>query len=364
MNDFLDFLNNADFENLNSLPWMNKALAERLIAARPFATLEDCLKVRGMNQKLLERLKAAFAERAALNANQPRLPEPVRPAAEPPAALPARLEPISQPHPAATDFWTRMQRAFLVFLRVLLVLFFIFLLVGGIGAAIYFGLPYLQEKYVQPIEQNSANISALATVQMGNLEAMSTQVADLQDQIAALQQQIETANQHTADLEKAIADHTAALAKLEQVQAELDDAAAQQRDSLLIELKHQVMLTRAIEILSRGRLFLSQSNFGLAKADVQACRDLLAELQTEVPAYQAESLAAVLARLDLALGNLPDYPVIAVDDVDIAWNLLIIGLPESAAEAAALAITPTPPSTPDATATPEQTPTPTLTPTP
>jgi len=82
-------------------------------------------------------------------------------------------------------------------------------------------------------------------------------------------------------------------------------------------------------------------------------------LQAEVPAYQTESLAVVLARLDLALGNLPEYPVIAVDDVDIAWNLLIVGLPESAAEAAALAATPTLTPTPDATATPEQTPTPT-----
>ena len=102
----------------------------------------------------------------------------------------------------------------------------------------------------------------------------------------------------------------------------------------------------------------------LPGSTARGTRDLLAELQAEAPDYQAKSIDPVLARLDLALGNLPEYPVIAVDDVDIAWNLLIVGLPESAAEAAALAVTPTPPPTPDATATPEQTPTPTITPTP
>jgi len=39
----------------------------------------------------------------------------------------------------------------------------------------------------------------------------------------------------------------------------------------------------------------------------------------------------VLSRLDLVLGNLPDFPVIAVDDLNIAWNLLVLGLPETGA---------------------------------
>jgi hypothetical protein len=32
---------------------------------------------------------------------------------------------------------------------------------------------------------------------------------------------------------------------------------------------------------------------------------------------------------NLALGNLPAFPVIAVDDLNIAWNLLVLGEPDT-----------------------------------
>jgi hypothetical protein len=100
----------------------------------------------------------------------------------------------------------------------------------------------------------------------------------------------------------------------------------------MIILKREIMLTRAIETLSRARLYLSQSNFGLAKIDVQSARSILAELSTEAPPYQVNAFDQIIGRLDLALGNLPAFPIIAVDDVDIAWQLLMMGLPESEAD--------------------------------
>jgi cell division protein FtsB len=253
-------------------------------------------------------------------------------------------------------------RAFVGFLRFLLALFIILVILGGIGAAVYFGLPYLNERYVVPVEQNTAHISELSTQQTGDVKQLKEQIADLQKQLDAVRSRADA-------LDQTIAAQAETLAKLEQVQSKLDEATAKQRDSILVELKHQVMLTRAIETLSRGRLFLSQSNFGLAKQDVQATRDLLAELQADVPDYQAQALKAVLSRLDLALGNLPDFPVIAVDDVDIAWNLLVAGLPESAEAAAAIPTLTLPAETPAATPTQTLTPgtataTPTLTLTP
>ena len=80
-------------------------------------------------------------------------------------------------------------------------------------------------------------------------------------------------------------------------------------------------------------------------------------------------------RLDMAMGNLPAFPVIAADDVDIAWQLMMMGLPESEAEIVPTS-TPLPPPTftptvvlePSATFTPtpapvlENTPTPTAIP--
>ena len=103
---------------------------------------------------------------------------------------------------------------------------------------------------------------------------------------------------------------------------------AQDESSALADLQRQVTLSRSIELLSRARLYLSQSNFGLAKQDVQAERDLLVGLQTGMPADRIVILQGVIVRLNLALGNLPAFPVLPVEDVDIAWQLLVNGLPD------------------------------------
>ena len=117
------------------------------------------------------------------------------------------------------------------------------------------------------------------------------------------------------------------------------------------------MLTRSIETVARARLFFSQSNFGLAHDDVQAARDILVELLVDAPAYEADALNQIIMRLDFALGNLPAFPVIAVDDVDIAWQLLMRGLPESEADVVpTLTSTPTPAPIPTFTPTAEATP--------
>ncbi len=94
-------------------------------------------------------------------------------------------------------------------------------------------------------------------------------------------------------------------------------------NSPLEKLRHEIELSRVIELLSRGRLYLAQSNFGSAKADIQAARDLLAELAAE----NDKTLQSAIARLDIGLENLPDFPVVAIGDVDMAWQLLINGLP-------------------------------------
>jgi hypothetical protein len=81
-------------------------------------------------------------------------------------------------------------------------------------------------------------------------------------------------------------------------------------------------------MLSRARLYLYESNFGLARLDVQAARDLLLSLQSDIATDKEAALGEVITRLDLALGNLPDFPVIAADDLNIAWQLLVNGLPD------------------------------------
>jgi hypothetical protein len=137
-------------------------------------------------------------------------------------------------------------------------------------------------------------------------------------------------------LESAVLSHSETLEQLDAIQVALDtlSLASSDHESLfmegnfaLAEVQRQVSLSRAIEFLSRARLYLYESNFGLARLDVQAARDLLLTLQSDIPTDKNAVLQDVITRLDLALDNLPTFPVIAVDDVDIAWQLLVNDLP-------------------------------------
>ena len=320
MSDFLEFLNTADRVMLEQTSGVSAALAERIIAARPFLSVEDSQRVSGLGEKMIERLQESFAREPVLSQDAALAPLPLVVDEQTPASEMPRQTPVQKQKP---DFGQRLGRAFVRFLKFLFTLFVVLAILAGIGAAIYFGLPYLYDTYVVPVNRNTARIQEVANQQTQDVAALKSEIAALQTRIADVEQQL-------TSLETTIEAHTVALAKLEEMQTSLNETAGKQREGLQAELTRQITLTRAIEILSRGRLYLSQSNFGQARLDVQSARDLLVGLQAEFPEDQQPVLATVVSRLDLALGNLPAFPVIAVDDLDIAWQLLVSGLPEDA----------------------------------
>jgi hypothetical protein len=220
-------------------------------------------------------------------------------------------------------------------------------------------LPLLYQKYIVPVEQNTANVTELQTWQ----EQTDQTLADLQTKLGT----IETVqNQHDGSLtaleerlgeiETEIAAHTKSLAALEQMQAELQA----QNEATSAELERQINILKAMELMSRARLFMYQSNFGLARQDVNIARDLLAAVQPDAPEDLAEDLEEVIRRLDLVLSDLPNFPVAARDDLDIAWQILLVGLPE-AGTGTSLDGTPMPTLTPFPTSVVTFTPTPQVT---
>jgi len=274
--------------------------------------------VKGMGKNILARIQTA------VDANEPKSEEiALIPAEEEPMPLeksqPAK-ETESDDKPA---FGSRFGNALLNFLRALLRLILVILLIGGVGAAIYFGYPLLRERFIAPVEQNTARVTEL-----------ENEVADLKIQLSEINQRVDKMN---ASIEA----HTATLEKLEAMQLTLETQLKENNDESLLRLKQEVMMTRVLDTLARARLYLAQSNFGLAKEDIQSARDLLAELKT---GSSDEVLTQAIAHLDLALGNLPAFPVVASGDLDIAWQILMTG------QAAATA-TPEPTST--FTTTPE-----------
>lgn len=361
MNDFVQFLNTTDAETLMKTPGISQALAGNIIAARPFESVEDCLNVRGMGKNLLARLQTSFEtaipspEAVAAPVEQALVPaEPQAVAELPPAEKKPPVE-ESKPAPSGPSFGSRLGKAFLWFFRALVRLILIVLVIGGIGAAIYYGVPYFRRTFVAPVEQNAARVTELeneVTALKTRLNEVNSQLSGVNDQLDGLNDQLQDAGSRIDALSQSVEAHTAALEQLEEMDTALETKITETNDLTLLALQNEVTLTRVLDLLARARLYLAQSNFGLAKADVQSARDLLAELQASAA---DEAQAQAVGRLDLALGNLPDFPVVASGDLEIAWQILMTGeaLPTATPEPASTSqpgATPTP--TPGATPTP------------
>ena len=132
MNDFLAFLNSADAETLTKTPGISPTLADSLIAARPFETAEDCLKVHGMGKALLARLQSAFE--AGGNASEERALQPVEEEAV--MTIPPAGESDSSRGPS---FGSRVGALGLSLFRGLVRLLALFIIVGAIAAVLWVG---------------------------------------------------------------------------------------------------------------------------------------------------------------------------------------------------------------------------------
>jgi TolA-binding protein len=328
----------------------------------------------------------------------------------------------SQP-PENQSFGDRMAIAFLAFVRALVTLLVIILVIGLLAAAVIYGGPALYRQYVAPIQNNLAQLQSDQAQQQQTNQQFSQRMDSLQGRITDLESQHDSDKQTLSDLQAQITslastqqssqhawqstlaasnsefdqlnNNLAALAtqsaNLQQKIANTDSnlsylATAVQSDNLPVAvLRRELQLVKAMEYLTRARISLIANNAGSAQSDIQAAHDLLTALESLVPDYQTSALQAIVNRLDLALGNLPDSPVLASDDLEIAWQLLQKGLPVEAGltpvptaigsltPAAQLSgsdeqttgtPTPTPSQIPTSTRTPTPTPTPRVTATP
>ena len=225
----------------------------------------------------------------------------------------------------------RVRRFFELLLRLVswIIIFTVF------SAALYYAVPLLYQRFVVPVEQNTVQVAELQAQQ----QQLEQQLSALQQEFAALEtaqgentESLSELDDRLAELKTGIDSHTKSLAALEKMQSSL-----QEQDELTSsELARQIDLMKSMELLSRARLYLYQSNFGLAKADVQAARDLLLEVRPNAKSFLARELDVVIQRLDLVLSNLPNFPIAAADDLDIAWQILISGMPSLDTNATAI----------------------------
>lgn len=315
-------------------------------------------------------------------------------------------ETIPQKPSFGRRLWQAFKRLLIFLFRALLTL----LILGAIGAAIYFGAPVLIDEYLlKDVKVNSERIQEI-TLEMEDDLQISTQklndlqarletleiqndsdkqtISDLQTQLAeaetALQEQGETLG-GLDDLRASLDEYTLALASFEDqisaYEADLADAraefgtlnlslAAQQNEIEMLQaqfdaqdttdtLRQELALLKVMELITRTRVSIGDENTGLAKDDLLAAQDLLALLSTQVSVTQSAYLMDIAGRLELAAENLAQAPSLADKDLEVAWQLLLQGMPaELPAGDASEEATPTPDAGADATPTPTPTPKP------
>jgi hypothetical protein len=210
-------------------------------------------------------------------------------------------------------------------LRILAVM----IVLAAVGVGIYFGWPVVYDRYIRPVETNTADLSTLEE-QLGDATA---RIAELEAESAALSAAQADTSVQVTDLARTIDEHTSRLDALDAIAADLSTAS----DELSAAFDSELGLLRSMELLSRARLFLYQANYGLAAQDLTAARAILADLDSS----SNTAIEEAIFRLDLSIGVLPDRPVAASDDLDIAWQAL---LGDYAAPTPTTTTTPTPTS--------------------
>ncbi len=256
------------------------------------------------------------------------------------------LQPDQAPTPARSSRFSigRVLRGVLMFLLRLLIAL---LVLGAIAAAVLIGWPLLYDRYLLPVENHTALIGQLQAENAqltAQLNALETQIAVIQsdrtnqggmsDDLGIRATNLEATQ---LQIQAAATAQSAVLAELQKKQNELE-AGNQSMDA---DMQRQVKLIRGMELLSRARLFLYQSNYGLAQQDILAARDIFSALLPGAPQTLAAEISEVNQRLDLCLSRLPDYPVPASYDLDIAWQILM-GMAPSVMPVDAPVATPTP----------------------
>jgi hypothetical protein len=317
---------------------------------------------------------------------------------------------MSEERPVETQpsFGQRLGQALLWLLRFIVRLLFVVLIGAALGVGIYFGFMALYQQYVAQLDTVQEAQSAQADLKAGlgglqaDVDALQADLQSMEEAQEAARVDLEVAqaalqgaqdlrqaeidalqeaqDQLEADMVAMQADQKAMEQSLETLEAEVEAAAEALTEAVAgseeklaalgaelqgerspAALYRELQVVRAMELVTRGRLFLAQNSLGQAQSDIEAGRDLLDALQSEVSLGQAVVLADIIALLDGALDNLPTAPVAAADELDGAWQLLLVGLPVEATALPTLAPTPgvTVTLTPTVTVTTTVTPTPT-----
>jgi hypothetical protein len=249
----------------------------------------------------------------------------------------------SEPKPSEPSNFGKVLRAIL---RTILTLVLVIVIIAALGLAGYYGYVYIHNEAVVPAQNARASSAYLSTRQAQtnlSLTQISAQVAQLADSGSQNGANIASLKSSVSDLQTAVQNQSQTLSRLDGLEVSLNSlsqrfdanstttgelqATLAASDFSFQDLQVQIKLLQAMELLNRSRLYMQQSNYGLASSDIDSARQILLALQPSLPSYQQQAAGLWIQRLNLVSSDLPTYPTLAANDLDMAWGMLAGGLP-------------------------------------
>jgi len=229
------------------------------------------------------------------------------------------------------------------------------LLIGILlGAGLYFGFLFVYQQLVIPTQQNAIEFQNLNTRVNQQWELLTERNEDLEKRISFLEGEQESNTNQISELLTKIEQNAA---NLDAFQIKHDDLVDQldKYDKLILNLIKQdeifaennedfqtvlenidldnklhpvyqdIALFKIMLQINRSRLFLLQDNYGMAKEELLLADELLNTLFVSSLPDQKDIIMVWDARLNLAINHLPTNPILANDDLEILWKMMVNG---------------------------------------
>ncbi len=259
-------------------------------------------------------------------------------------STPLELGPVAAP--SRPDFWSRLGKMLGRILGFLLRLIFILLLAVGLGAGVYYGLPWVYRALVQPVQTHTSQIQELFNrvegVRAGEEQSQNAQndrLTQLETANDAQRLQLDAAETEVSDLTTALAAETAArealAAQLTDMQGQLSDQAAANDDTqtavdalapdtaanvaATTTLKQQLGLLRLENDLLRAHVQITAQNFGEARTTLTATVSAMQAFIETPGVFSADAQTTLTIRLRAAAPLIEAEPAAALTDLDSIW---------------------------------------------
>ena len=286
---------------------------------------------------------------------------------------------------------------FVVFLKGLFKLILAILLGLIIGAAFYVAGSYVYQQAVLPTQNNArvvANMQNQYTeenkLQKEKIQQLESRISQLEikqtDQTNQLDELQTLLTQSQSDFESVLSNKETFLDEFDRLEKTLNTLTKEQNQlaldvealteqtqaadedprEMLKPLYLELKLLKTMQQINRSRLFILQSNFGIAKQEIELAMQFMGEMMPFASPEQQDNILLWQTRLEMIGSYLPNQPALANEDMEILWQRMAEGFaqPEGTTDSTSVmdednTETPTPTPTPFG---PTETPTPTAIP--